>query len=79
LIWKHGPREYGSPKTLYNRWTRWSRMGVFATIMTELATMAQATEIVIIEATTRYDKTAESYFGFLDITSIRFWLRHLST
>ncbi len=28
---------------------------------------------------TRYDKTAESYLGFIDITSIRPWLRHLST
>lgn len=28
---------------------------------------------------TRYDKTAESYFGFIDITSIRLWVRHLST
>ncbi|HCR94518.1 MAG TPA: IS5/IS1182 family transposase, partial [Oceanicaulis sp.] len=28
---------------------------------------------------TRYDKTAESYLGFSDITSIRLWVRHLST
>ena len=28
---------------------------------------------------TRYDKTAESYLGFIDITSIRLWIRHLST
>ncbi len=28
---------------------------------------------------TRYDKTAESFLGFVDITSIRLWLRHLST
>ncbi len=28
---------------------------------------------------TRYDKTAESFLGFVDITSIRIWLRHLST
>ena len=28
---------------------------------------------------TRYDKTAESYLGFIDITSIRLWVRHLST
>ena len=26
---------------------------------------------------TRYDKTAESFLGFIDITSIRLWLRHL--
>ncbi len=28
---------------------------------------------------TRYDKTAESHLGFIDITSIRLWVRHLST
>ena len=28
---------------------------------------------------TRYDKTAESFLGFIDISSIRLWLRHLST
>ena len=28
---------------------------------------------------TRHDKTAESYPGFIDITSTRLWLHHLST
>lgn len=28
---------------------------------------------------TRYDKTAESFPGFIEITSIRVWLRNLST
>jgi len=28
---------------------------------------------------TRYDKTAESFLGFIDITSIRLWVRLLST
>ena len=28
---------------------------------------------------TRYDKTAESFLGFIDITSIRLWLSRLST
>ncbi len=51
LMWKHAPCDYGPPKTLYNRWKRWSRMGVFATIMTELAAQAQDTEMVMIDAT----------------------------
>jgi transposase len=51
LMWKHAPRDHGPQKTLYNRWKRWSRMGVFATIMTELAAQAQDTEIVMIDAT----------------------------
>ena len=28
---------------------------------------------------TRYGKTAESYLGFIDITSIRLWIHHLTT
>lgn len=27
--------------------------------------------------TTRYDKTADSFLGFVDIACIRLWLRHL--
>lgn len=50
-MWKHAPKDYGPPKTLYNRWKRCSRMGVFATIMTELAAQAQDTEMVMIDAT----------------------------
>ncbi len=51
LMWKHAPAAYGPSKTLYNRWKRWSRMGVFAIIMTELAAQAQDTEMVMIDAT----------------------------
>ena len=28
---------------------------------------------------TRYNKTAKNFPGFIDITSIRLWLHHLST
>ena len=28
---------------------------------------------------TRYNKTTESFLGFIDVTSIRLWLRHVST
>ena len=51
LMWKDAPGDYGPPKTLYNRWKRWSWMDVFATIMTELAAEAQDIEIVMIDAT----------------------------
>ena len=49
LMWKDAPPDYGPHKTLYNRWKRWSRMGVFATIMTELAAQAQRVEMVMID------------------------------
>jgi transposase len=32
-----------------------------------------------LRGATRYDKTAESVFGLIHITSIRHWLRHLTT
>lgn len=51
LMWKDAPSGYGPPKTLYNRWKRWSRMGVFARIMTGLAVAAQETDVVMIDAT----------------------------
>ncbi|GHF39160.1 hypothetical protein GCM10017056_08290 [Seohaeicola zhoushanensis] len=60
-MWKHATAAKGPPKTLYNRWKRWSRMGVFATIMTELAAQAQHTGIVMINAThAKAHRTASS-------------------
>jgi transposase len=37
LQWKDAPREYGPHKTLYNRFVRWSRLGVFNRIFAGLA------------------------------------------
>jgi transposase len=37
LRWCDAPKEYGPPKTLYNRWKRWSDKGVFARMMDGLA------------------------------------------
>lgn len=37
LMWKDAPKEYGPYKTLYNRYVRWSRMGVFNRIFCGLA------------------------------------------
>ena len=37
LQWKDAPAEYGPYKTLYNRFVRLSRLGVFRRIFTELA------------------------------------------
>ena len=41
LRWCDAPKEYGPHKTLYNRWKRWSDMGVFARIMAGLAVQSQ--------------------------------------
>jgi putative transposase len=37
LRWRDAPAEYGPPKTIYNRFIRWSRMGVFNKIFEALA------------------------------------------
>jgi putative transposase len=44
-------RGYGPYKTLYNRFMRWSRIGVFARIFTALAAGADAPERLMIDAT----------------------------
>ena len=51
LQWKDGPSAYGPHKTLYNRFVRWSRMGVFAGIFLELAAAGQAGEVIMIDST----------------------------
>ena len=51
LRWCDAPPEYGPPKTLYNRWKRWSDMGVFARIMTGLAAEASDNKTISIDAT----------------------------
>ena len=61
LMRRHVPAAYGPPKTLYNRWKRWSRRGVFARIMTEVAAQAQDAEVVMIDAThAKAHRTASS-------------------
>ena len=51
LRWRDAPTEYGPPKTLYNRWKRWSEKGLFARILLELAKDSDATDTLMIDAT----------------------------
>ncbi|GGO28578.1 IS5 family transposase [Gemmobacter aquaticus] len=51
LRWRAAPREYGLPKTLYNRWKRWGDMGVFALMMEGLAPTGTELKTVMIDAT----------------------------
>lgn len=51
LQWKDAPREYGPHKTLYNRFIRWSRMGVFNKIFAELAAAQGKPDRLMIDAT----------------------------
>jgi transposase len=49
LRWCDAPREYGPPKTLYNRWKRWGDMGVFARMMEGLASAGTEQKTVMID------------------------------
>ena len=51
LRWRDAPSVYGPHKTLYNRFVRWSRMGVFNHIFAELAVSAGAPELIMIDST----------------------------
>jgi transposase len=51
LQWKDAPREYGPHKTLYNRFVRWSRRGVFERIFAGLAGEGSSPERIMIDAT----------------------------
>jgi len=51
LRWRDAPREYGPHKTIYNRFVRWSRLGVFNRIFTELAAEGGKPDRLMIDAT----------------------------
>src|SRR6201999_4196537 len=51
LQWKDAPKAYGPHKTLYNRFVRWSLLGVFDRIFVALATEGRKPERIMIDAT----------------------------
>ena len=51
LPWKDAPVGYGPHKTLYNRFIRWSRLGVFDRIFAGLAGKGPEPERIMIDAT----------------------------
>jgi transposase len=51
LMWRDAPATYGPHKTLYNRFVRWSRAGVFDRIFAALAAGSDATGTVMLDAT----------------------------
>ena len=51
LQWKDAPSHYGPHKTLYNRFVRWSRMGVFDRIFMALAAEGPAPDQIMIDST----------------------------
>jgi putative transposase len=51
LRWRDAPKEYGPHKTIYNRFVRWSRMGVFNRIFAALAAKGGRSDQLMIDAT----------------------------
>ena len=51
LRWRDAPAEYGPHKTIYNRFIRWSLMGVFNKIFAGLAAKAGTPDQLMIAAT----------------------------
>ena len=51
LRWRDAPPEYGPHKTIYNRFIRWSRLGVFNKIFAALARKGGKPERIMIDAT----------------------------
>ena len=51
LQWKDAPKEYGPHKTLYNRFIRWSRLGVFDRIFAALAGEGSKAQRIMIDST----------------------------
>jgi len=51
LRWRDAPAAYGPPKTIYNRFVRWSRLGVFNRIFAELSAGSDTSDRLMIDAT----------------------------
>jgi putative transposase len=51
LWWRDVPASYGPHETIYNRFVRWSEMGVFGRIFVDLAKGGGDTEEIMIDAT----------------------------
>jgi len=51
LRWRDAPKDYGPHKTIYNRFIRWSRLGVFNRIFAALAARGDKPDQLMIDAT----------------------------
>lgn len=51
LRWRDVPASYGPHKTIYNRFIRWSEMGVFGRIFVDFAEGGGHTEEIMVDAT----------------------------
>ena len=69
LRWRDAPAEYGPSKTIYNRFIRWSRMGVFNRIFAALSAEGGKPDQLMIDAThLKAHRTAASLLKFIKFT-----------
>ena len=59
--WADVPSEYGPPTTIYNRWNRWSRRGVWSRILSAMTEAGWIAETASIDSS--YIKTHRSAGG----------------
>jgi putative transposase len=72
LQWKDAPSGYGPHKTLYNRFRRWTVLGVFDRIFSSLAAVDGPPDTLMIDAThLKAHRTASSLLkgGYFPATS----------
>lgn len=50
MRWRDAPADYGPPKKIYNRFVRWSRMGVFNRIFAALSANGGKPDQLMIDA-----------------------------
>lgn len=62
LRWRDVPPSYGPHKTIYNRFVRWSEMGVFGRIFVELAKGGGDTEEIMIDVEPGVRHWSESHW-----------------
>ena len=60
LQWRDAPAEYGPHKTLYNRFIRWSRLGIFDKIFKELSSQDVPEQLQIDATHLKAHRTASS-------------------
>jgi len=71
LQWRDAPAEYGPHKTLYNRFIRWSRLGVFDNIFKALSSQDVPAQLQIDATHLKAHRTASSLLkkGMFPVTS----------
>jgi len=71
LQWRDAPAEYGPYKTLYNRFIRWSKLGVFDNIFKALSSQDVPEQLQIDATHLKAHRTASSLLkkGMFPVTS----------